>query len=172
MSDMTDPITKLVDRASRRVRLVVVFVILLILSAACVVFSFAKQEGPITFLRFVPLVFAYFMLRAMYSFAVWRSRARRLARLVATEPHRIVWIYKSSYKRIVNHTTYDDSHYLQVRCDDRSTIAVITDGFSSAELDALIGAIYARAPQATIGFTPELYAAFQRDPQSLRRVWR
>jgi hypothetical protein len=70
----------------------------------------------------------------------------------------------------VNHTTYDDSRYLQVGSDDRKTITVITDGFTGAEVDALIAAIYARAPQATIGFTPELHAAFQRDPQSLRRA--
>jgi hypothetical protein len=96
MSDLTDPIATLVERAGRRPRVVVVFVILLVLSAACVVFSFAQQEGPITRLRLAPILFAYVMYRALRGFLVRRGRARRLARLVATEPHRIVWIYKSS----------------------------------------------------------------------------
>lgn len=170
MTDMTDPIATVVERASRRTRLVVVFVILAVLSAACVFFSFAQQEGPITKLRFVPILFAYLMLRSTWGFVRRRARARRLARLVATEPHRIVWIFKSSYTRIVNHTTYDDSRFLQVGCDDRTMVTVNTDGFSSPEVDALIAAIYARAPQATFGFTPELYQAFQHNPQSLRRA--
>jgi hypothetical protein len=88
-----------------------------------------------------------------------------LIRALLEHPDDVVWLYESETAITVNG--------IEAPVSDTNIIAGLADGKTIAitikkpNAAALLDALKALAPRATIGFTPERQAQFKRDPRSL-----